>query len=501
MTKPRICIVGSGIGGGIAACELARLGRATVIVVDTDRISDPHNRNLDAGLASENVGTPFNQEITRAFGYGGSSNLWHGVFTRLDEEDWRFIDSAAGCEISGELKALYGELRFAFGALPGQRRSRPRGKSGKNDLYSELECSGKFAGKDFFIQKRPFRSRNALRRLKDGAPDIEFVESAVALYLKGSPGDPSRAEALVADIQGRQQTIKADYFILAMGALETPRIILQGREEGHFPVENENVGRHLVDHPWTVVGEIISKRGWFRLKLSDIYAAPGLLYRIGYRLQEAIDNPKIGSNHCISIKPIFFGDYEVFKEAMKSIISHGPSPRSLINLLRRFRARDILASLLLLACEKFGLGVFVKRCLVFCYLEQPNRAGSCVSLTARKDSSGRRIPGINWIVGGEEADGVVQVKSALSEALSNSSGFAFFPYDDCTLASGSHHAGTMRIGRDALSGVIDKNLRIFGTNNVFACDSSIFPNYGNSNPTLTVAAFALRLARYLGTMP
>lgn len=500
MAKPRICIVGSGIGGGVAACELARLGRAAIIVVDTDRISGAHVQNGDADLASDNVGAPFNQEITRAFGYGGSSNLWHGVFTKLDEEDWRLIDSAAGCEISGELKALYGELKFAFGELPRQSRSVPRGESGGNDLYSELECSGKFTAKDFFIQKRPFRSRNALRRLKDGVLDIEFVESAVALYLKGSPGDPSRAETLVVDIQGRQRTINADYFILSAGALETPRIILQGREEGHFPVENENVGRHLVDHPWTVVGEIISKRGWFRLKQSDVYAAPGLMYRIGYRLQEAIDNPRIGSNHCISVKPIFFGDYELFKEAMKSIISHGPSPRSLIHLLRRFRARDIIASLLLLACEKFGLGVFVKRCLVFCYLEQPNRAESRVSLTARKDSLGRRIPGINWVVGGEESDGVAQVKSALSGALANSGGFAFVPYDECVLASGSHHAGTMRIGRDALSGVIDKNLRIFGTSNVFACDSSIFPNYGNSNPALTVAAFALRLARYLGTL-
>lgn len=501
MAKPRICIVGSGIGGGIAACELARLGRAAVIVVDTDRISASHARNGDGVLTSDNLGAPFNQEITRAFGYGGSSNLWHGVFTKLDEEDWRFIDSAAGCEISNEIKSLYGDLQFAFGKLPRERRSRPNSNSGNTDLYSELEGSGKFVGKDFFIQKRPFRSREALRRLKAGVPDIEFVESAVALYLKETPDDPSRAGALVVDIKGSQRTIVADYFILSAGALETPRVVLQGMEEGHFSVENENVGRHLVDHPWTVVGEISSKRGWFRLKLSDVYAAPGLRYRIGYRLHEAINDPRIGSNHCISIKPIFFGDYELFKEAMKSIISHGPSPQSLVSALRRFRARDILASLLLLACEKFGLGVFVKRCLVFCYLEQPSRAESRVSLTSRKDSSGRRIPAVNWVVSGEEAESVAQVQSVLSEALANSSGFAFMPYKNCTLASGSHHAGTMRIGRDALNGVIDKNLRIFGTCNVFACDSSIFPNYGNSNPTLTVAAFALRLARYLGTMP
>lgn len=497
--KPRVCIVGSGPGGGIAAFELAKSGKVTVIVVDTDQIASPYSQIAEKKLEAVNLGHPFNQETTRGFGFGGSSNLWHGVVTKLDEEDWKFIDLAAGDKISDEIKPLYDELNYAFGELPRKASSRSTGKRQGNDLYREIEGSGRFTGKNFFIQKRPFRARDLLFSLKGDCADIVFVENATALYLSGSYDNPSQATALVVDVDGRKQTIEADYFILAAGALESPRIVLQGNEEGHFPIENDNIGRHLFDHPWAVIGEIVSKTGWFRLGLSDVYTAPGLRYRLGYRLQESVDNPQLGSNHCIAFKPNLFGDYAIFKEAMKSIISHKPSLKSLFSLLGRFKMRDILASLFLLVCEKFALGAFVKRSLVFCYIEQPIRAESSVSITNHHDSLGRRIPAINWVIGKAEAESIALLQRTLSGVLSSSDRFSFCPYDnpDVSLASGAHHAGTMKIGPNRFHGVVDKDLMVFGTMNVFVCDSSIFPNYGSSNPTLTLSAFSLRLARHI----
>lgn len=497
--KPRVCIVGSGPGGGVAALELAKSGRATVIVVDTDRIARPYSQSEEIKLDAVNMGHPFNQEITRVFGYGGSSNLWHGVITKLDEEDWRFIDLAAEDEISLEIKPLYGELKHYFGELPCEAYFLSHGERVGNGLYEEIEHSGKFRSKDFYIQRRPFRMRDKLVCIKENCPDIVFVENATALYLQASREDPSHAASLVVDIDGQKRTIEADHFILAAGALETPRIVLQGNEESHFSIKNKNIGRYLFDHPWAVVGEIVSRKGLFRLGLSDVYAAPGLRYRIGHRLQKSIDSPEIGMNHCISFKPLFFGDYALFKEAMKAIITNKPSMMSMLSMLRRFKIRDILASIFLLVCEKFGLGVFVRRSLVFCYLEQPIRSESFINLSDRLDSAGRRIPAINWVVGDEEAEAIALVKRTLFDALSGSERFSFSPYDTLvgSLTSSSHHAGTMRIGKNSLVGVVDKNLKIFGAMNVFVCDLSIFPNYGNSNPTLTLAAFSLRLARHI----
>jgi choline dehydrogenase-like flavoprotein len=500
--KPTVCIIGSGIGGGIAALEIARSGVAKVILVDTDSIGESYTRLEEKTLESDIVGQAFNQEATRAFGYGGSSNLWNGVLTTLDEEDWVFIDIAAGSKISDDVKLFYKESRKYFGNESFDLVDFSRPQKRINQIYREIEDSGKFKSKNFYYQMRPFRVKEELARVKDSCSDLIFSGDSVALYLIKSQDNPSKVTGLVVCVDGQRKVLEADYYILALGALETPRIILQGNKEVNgFDLINKNVGRMLFDHPWTVLGELKSKKGWFKLGLSDVYASSGLRYRIGYRLQDAVENPKIGTNHSIAIKPLFFGDYAIFKEAMKALISSTLSVNSIAILLKRFRTRDIFASIFLLVCEKFGFGVLVRRALVFCYLEQPNRPESSVELSNRRDVYGRYVPKINWIIGNEEVDGLDFIQRTFASVFVKSAFFEFINYDniDRTLASGSHHAGTMRIGQNAENGVVDKDLKIFGTTNAYVCDLSIFPNCGNSNPTLTLAAFSFRLAKHIIT--
>jgi choline dehydrogenase-like flavoprotein len=47
--------------------------------------------------------------------------------------------------------------------------------------------------------------------------------------------------------------------------------------------------------------------------------------------------------------------------------------------------------------------------------------------------------------------------------------------------------------------VVDANCRVHGTDNLFVASSSVFPTGGYANPTLTIAALAIRLADYLKT--
>lgn len=60
----------------------------------------------------------------------------------------------------------------------------------------------------------------------------------------------------------------------------------------------------------------------------------------------------------------------------------------------------------------------------------------------------------------------------------------------------AHEVGTMRMRRneDDLKGVVDENLKFLGLENLYVCDLSIFPVSAPANPTLTLAALALRLA-------
>jgi choline dehydrogenase-like flavoprotein len=43
-------------------------------------------------------------------------------------------------------------------------------------------------------------------------------------------------------------------------------------------------------------------------------------------------------------------------------------------------------------------------------------------------------------------------------------------------------------------GVVDRDLRVHGVENLFVCSNAVFPNVTAVNPTLTVAALAVRLA-------
>jgi choline dehydrogenase-like flavoprotein len=60
----------------------------------------------------------------------------------------------------------------------------------------------------------------------------------------------------------------------------------------------------------------------------------------------------------------------------------------------------------------------------------------------------------------------------------------------------AHEVGTLRMADDG-SGVVDENLRFLSYDNLYACDLSVFPSSPAANPSLTLAALAIRLADQL----
>jgi choline dehydrogenase-like flavoprotein len=64
----------------------------------------------------------------------------------------------------------------------------------------------------------------------------------------------------------------------------------------------------------------------------------------------------------------------------------------------------------------------------------------------------------------------------------------------------SHHIGTTRMGADPATSVVDANLRVHGTSNLYVLGSSVFVTGGASNPTLTIAALAHRLGDHLAAV-
>jgi len=74
--------------------------------------------------------------------------------------------------------------------------------------------------------------------------------------------------------------------------------------------------------------------------------------------------------------------------------------------------------------------------------------------------------------------------------------------DVFTVPRSAHTLGTCRMGPDADSAVVDADCRAYDVDNLWICDSSVFPSSLAANPALTIMALALRTAdRFLAGTP
>lgn len=63
-----------------------------------------------------------------------------------------------------------------------------------------------------------------------------------------------------------------------------------------------------------------------------------------------------------------------------------------------------------------------------------------------------------------------------------------------------HACGTCRFGDDPKTSVLDKNNRSHDISNLFVVDGSFFPSSGGTNPSLTIAANALRVGLFMASL-
>jgi choline dehydrogenase-like flavoprotein len=65
------------------------------------------------------------------------------------------------------------------------------------------------------------------------------------------------------------------------------------------------------------------------------------------------------------------------------------------------------------------------------------------------------------------------------------------------IETNSHQCGTLRFGEDPATSVLTPTCQSHEVDNLYVVDTSFFPSSGATNPALTVAAQALRVAGHL----
>jgi choline dehydrogenase-like flavoprotein len=87
----------------------------------------------------------------------------------------------------------------------------------------------------------------------------------------------------------------------------------------------------------------------------------------------------------------------------------------------------------------------------------------------------------------------------LMEAVVKEMGYTVDPANgrNIEVQDGHHTSSTCRMGRDPTEGVVDADLKVFGTDNLYVCSNAAHPTCAAVNPTLTLVAVTLKLTDHL----
>jgi choline dehydrogenase-like flavoprotein len=143
--------------------------------------------------------------------------------------------------------------------------------------------------------------------------------------------------------------------------------------------------------------------------------------------------------------------------------------------------------------------------VLFVALEPMPNPDSRIQLGPERDATGMRRVAVAWNVTAEDKRNAVAILRLFGAELART-GFgrlrSFLEDGDDTkwppdMYGDQHHMGSTRMHRDPALGVVNEDCRVHGIANLYVAGSSVFPTAGAANPTLTITAFALRLADHL----
>ena len=140
------------------------------------------------------------------------------------------------------------------------------------------------------------------------------------------------------------------------------------------------------------------------------------------------------------------------------------------------------------------------------HAEQIPNPDSRILLAEEADTYGVRRAKIDLRFTEQDVQSVIDSHAILDKALqANNIGHLEYLYEGAKLrekvwaqaADGFHQVGTTRMGTDPAANVVDPDLRVQGLKNLYVASSSIFPTSGQANSTMLAVAFGLRLVHHL----
>jgi len=471
------CIVGGGVAGIVLALELSKAGADILLLEGGGFDFDDSSQDLYRGEMLGRAATE--TDVSRLRFLGGSSNHWEGRCRPLSPIDFVERDYIAhsGWPID------YSDLEPYYQ----QTHSIMELKAHFNDLSEDWAGDG-FEKIDFNYSA-PVRFGEKYRAELESSPNIHLFLNANLTDIRLRE-DYSGVETMIVsplNDEKKSLTASAQNYILAMGGLENPRMLLNANSQEANGVGNGNdlVGRFFMEHFHLLAGFYAAHESNWPYGDEEINIATNKSWQIKNRLGSV----------CFRLEPIYDPGAGEVKDRFRQQICASDT-------LREFSENftDIWCP-----TETYrGAAIHVVG-------EQVPNSQSRVMLSESRDRFGLRKLALDWRVSDQDMQSMRKATIALGVAMSHSDIASIKVQDwlldeDATIpdvansrwiAVGEHHMGTTRMGATAKDGVVDSDCKVFGKDNLYIAGSSVFTTGGHTNPTFTIVQLALRLADHL----
>ena len=525
-----VCVVGAGPAGSLVASRLASAGHDVVVLEAgprfdfedrpeqmEDSIRPAHEGSVwgmggprDAYSSSGEQFYPLN--AMRVKGVGGSTLHWQGMVPRLHDTDFAGDlpnDDRAWPIDYEDLRPYYAEAESALGVAGASDnpfeppREEPFPMSAFPPSYSDSLFASACERLGITTHSVP-NARNS-EPYDDRSPcvgygtcqpvcpsgakysadaTVEAAEDAGARVIDRAPvqelvtGDGAGQidAAVYATPDGEEHRQEARHFVLAAGGIEIPRLLLLSRSPDHpdgLANSSGTVGRYFMEHLFAGTGGTMDERtrqnhvGFITSESHQFYDDPGQpVERDGETVVPAADGP---------LSPI----------KLEFLNYAGPSPVEMA-LGAETWGDDLLKDLRAGYGNHVAMGGLVG---------QPPRAENRITLdTSTTDDHGNPVPEIHWSWGQRvqrTIERANEIQHAVLSELGVDVGWTAGPE---STGPAAHHMGTTRMGTDPAESVVRPDLRTHDLENCWITSSSVFRTAGSMNPTLTIAALALRCA-------
>ncbi len=475
-----VCIIGSGFAGTIVGLELVQRGIRTVILESGQGLLRWMVDKRLKGLASCTVSgdADYPTERTKARAVGGNSNFWTGRCERFhpsDLEKHAYTPTSNPWPLSYEDLEPYYEraevsLRVRGGVLSDYAppRRRPLPVSPRGDI-GDLKALFRQVG--VTVDESPTATpRKAMRffRVKDELMPA-FRASRHATLVTGTTvtrllhaEDRRITGARVQTLDGATRTVRARMYVVACGGIETPRLLLLSRSE-LFPegIGNryDRVGRGFNEHPGV-----------------NFYA------KIRHNKYTIVPRHKVGRSHQFyddfradglgSVLPVFIQSWVFPHHLIRLKLSD--VPKKLDGLLRRVVRPTVY------------IGATIEMVPA-----DTNRVTLSEDL---RDGFGNPLAHLHFSF----ADGDLRTLNRTRELILAVFGrLGAKDIEEAELTWSRHHIGTCRMGENPATSVVDPDLRVHDTPNLYLCGSETFVTGAAVPPVSTIAALAHRLGDHL----